>query len=284
MIHMTYTGSCVIDGITVMCSSMNSVLEQKPLFYDHILGLRDKLTKTGNVTTKGPSDADGLLNVQKRTYRYSPGLAKASISGPVPSEGFQRILNKAVHGDEINVVMTFYKTDAPQVTVSKAIIASLSIDVKAGEVVSFSMEIVGASYIFSEGQASVMAECAKLLTWDRCIISATPITHGISSFSISINNPPIPIYTTKWTQDVESNGMMPQKIRIGIQEVTGSIGVYGADPIDAPSTGTVSFDLNGSGKKIQALFVQPKDDASTGQYIRTVTFTGVSDSTIWEDL
>ena len=41
------------------------------------------------------------------------------------------------------------------------------------------------------------------------------------------------------------------------------------------------FNLNGIGRKVKVVFIQPKDDASGGVYVRTITFTGVNDQTIW---
>ena len=260
---------------------MSSTLDQKVLFFDHILGLRDKLVQGPNGLTKAPAPPGGDTgNVQKRTYRYSPAIARANISGPVPEDDFKNIIDLAVSGREFDLDLVFYRRDAPHVHIGKAIVSSLTIDIKAGDVAQFSMEVVGAEYVFLTG-ASSPANCTKLVTWDQCIVEATPIAYDMASFSVSINNPPIPIYTSKWTTDEESNGMMPQKIRIGMQEVTGTIGVYGPVPINVPSLGTVKFDLNGVSKTIQAVFIQPKDEASTGPYIRSVTFAGVNEGSIW---
>jgi len=275
MIHLTYTGSCTLDNQVIMCSNMNATLDQKVIFFDHIVGLRDVL----GVDTKGPGGTGD--NTQKRTYRYSPALARASISGPVPAENFQTILDKAIKGDEIELNLVFYKQNAPAIKIGKAIISGLTIDLKAGDVATFSLDITGAEYEESRS-TSVIADCAKLVTWDQCIVEATPVENDISSFSITINNPPIPIYTNRWSPSSDaSNGMMPQKIRIGMQEVTGTIGVYGSPSIAVPSKGTVTFNINGDGKTLYAVFTQPKDDASTGPYMRTITFNGVHDGTIW---
>jgi hypothetical protein len=287
---MTYLGSCRIAGQSLLCTSMSASLDQRVLFFDHILGLQDKIVPaSGTVgTIKGEVTSGGstLLNVQKTTYRYSPAIAKASVSAPVPADSgvFGAILEKAIHGDELDgsnaVEMTFWKKDAPRVVISKARIASLSIDLKAGEIVRFSFEVVGARYV-QDTATSREIDCDKLLTWDRCEVEATPVTHDISSFTLSINNPTIPIYTANWTDDEYTNGMMPQKIRVGMQEVSGTIGVYGPTPILVPSVGTVRFRLNDVEKEMNVAFVQPKDDASGGVYVRTIAFNGVSDGSVW---
>jgi hypothetical protein len=283
MINLTYTGSCTLDGIVVLCTSMSSSLDQKVSFYDHTLGLRDKFA--ADFESKGESSESGdIANVQKRTYRYSPALAKASISGPVVSDYFQYILDKAVSGEEITMELVYFHENAPVAALTKAVISSLNITLKAGEVASFSLEAVAAGYSMnSYGGLSSIANCVKLVTWDVCRIKATPILSSdfISSFNITINNPTVPIYTARWTEDVETNGMMPQKIRIGIQEVTGNIGIYGTPIINAPNVGEVEFSLDGAGKKVAVAFNSPSDDGSTGPYIRSINFSGVNNGTIW---
>ena len=293
-VHMTYTGSCSFADTslgsgptTFLCSNMSSNLDQKLLFFDHILGLRDvaaaSATVESNVAgTKKQESATATGNVQKKVFRYSPAVARASFSGPVPVENFDKILTAAIEGSDVEVEMVYWKGGAPSSKVGKAKIESLSIDLKAGEIATFSVSLVGAEYTFETSATSQAADCQKLLTWDNCTVAATPVTQAISSFQITINNPLIPIYTTRWSAATDaSGGLMPQKIRIGMQEISGSIGIYGADTIDAPSTGTVKFALHTLTKTIQAAFVQPKDEGSGGLYVRTILFTGVNDGNIW---
>lgn len=295
--HMTYLGSCKVADKLILCTNMSASLDQRILFFDHILGLQDKMVPGVAETSqmkKGPATTGSseLLNTQKRIFRYSPAIAKASLSAPVSfnddsgSEAFQEILNKAIHGDDIEVEMKFWKQNAPHVKISKAKVVSVAINLKAGEVVSFVAEIVGAQYDFDTTGFSNESECLKLLTWDRCSIKATPVSYDISSFTLNISNPPLPIYThgSIHAAAPASNGMMPLKIRLGIQEVTGTIGVYGPTLINVPSTGEVEFSLNGIGRKVKVVFVQPKDDASGGIYVRTIMFNGVNDGTVWSNL
>lgn len=291
--HMTYTGSCTFTdtslasgATTFLCSNMSSNLDQKMLFFDHILGLRDvsapSATLTSNVAgTKKNESTTATGNIQKRIFRYSPAVARASFAGPVPVENFDKILTAAIEGSNVEVEMVYWK-NGPSAKVGKAKIESLSIDLKAGEIATFSVGLVGAEYTFETSANSQTADCQKLLTWDNCTVAATPVTSAISSFQITINNPLIPIYTTKWSSTTDaSGGLMPQKIRIGMQEVSGAIGIYGPDTIDTPSLGTVKFALHTLTKTIQAAFVQPKDDGSGGLYVRTILFTGVNDADIW---
>ena len=298
IVHMTYTGSCsfgIVDSdgnpvgskITYLCSNMSSSLDQKVLFFDHIVGLRDTIsmsaTLTSNVAGSKKGEADAAThNTQKKVYRYSPAIAKASFSGPIPADNFDKIFDAAIQGDTVETEMVFWKDNAPSVRVGKAKIDNFSIDIKAGGVVTFSVSLTGAEYELTENSTSQAADCQKLLTWDVCSVDASPITSDAESFQMTINNPVIPIYTTKWSSDDASGGMMPQKIRIGMQEVSGSIGVYGADTIHVTTTGDITVTLNNLLKKIKAAFVQPKDNASGGPYVRTIMFTGVNDGDVWQ--
>jgi len=281
MIHLTYTGSCSIDGQEILCSSMTSSIDQKVSFFDHTLGLRDKFSS--DFESKGPSTKKGdIQNVQKRTYRYTPAIARANISGPIPMDGFQNIIDKAVSGEEISMKMTYYRKNSPMTTIGRAIISTLNMSVKPGDICNFTLDAVASEYTFdASGNTSKKAQCTNLVTWDAARITASPIYDHIESFNITINNPPVPIYTAQWTDDVETNGMMPQKIRIGMQEVTGTIGVYGVPIIDAPSLGDVDFSFNGAGKKLAVVFTNPSDTGNTGAYIRSINFTGTKSGTIW---
>ena len=284
MMHMTYTGSCLFNGNQFMCSSMSSVLDQKVSFYDHVLGLEDKITP-GSASSGGFIDAKkgvgGVNNIQKRMYRYAPAIARASFSGPIPYVGFDDLLNAAIAGSDVSTDMTFWNQNALNVKISSAKISSLSISLKAGEVAQFSAEVAGAVYNTSPlGNASA-AVCQKLLTWDVCTVSASVVSSDIASFDLTISNPTIPIYTAKWTTDVYTNGMMPQKIRLGIQEVTGTIGIYGPTATPNNTVGTVSFHMNGGGRTLHCVFTTPTDTGNGGPYVRSISFVGANDLSPW---
>ena len=304
-------GSCGIFGKGdllakyFLCTNMSSTLEQKVQFFDHILGVQDVLTvgTGGAPTTKKASSttggAGGKVNVQKKAYRYMPAIAKARMDcpvmggGTVPSE-FEWLLNKAISGEDIEVVMTFWKNLATKVWVRKAKITSFTISMKAGEVVSFSCEITGAEYDGTFG-SSTPVDCTKLVTWDRCTVQAVATEIGnllilptmVASFDLTINNPPIPIYTAKWSDSTDqSHGLMPQKIRLGIQEVSGTISFLDSvastgGSVHLSGAGYIKFGVDVMNKKVNVVFLPPTDQANGGLYIQTVNFTGASDDVVW---
>lgn len=269
-VHMGYTGECTIAGIKIPCTSMSTTLDQKLLFYDHVLGLKDKIS--GSTKTDG-----GSSNPQKVIYRYSPALAKASVSAPIIVGGFDALLQKAITGDELSAKLVSWKSGSA-IEIKKARVSSLSLNVQAGDIAQFSAEIVGREYSATSSSSAGELDCKKLITWDQC--EASGIGTDIASFSLTINNPIIPIYTASWAE----SGMMPKDLRIGIQEVSGTIGVYGFASVDTPTTGTFSFSIGDeSSEDVKCNFFQPQDNLGSGFYIRTISFIGVStkSETVW---
>lgn len=291
-IRMGYMGSCSLGGTSVLCTNMSASLDQKVQFFDHIVGLQDTLTiaeETGAVT-KGPTAEEGgedpvASAIQKKTYRYLPALARASISGYVTGDcdegsvNFEAILDKAISGAEVDAVLTFWKTNARQVTISKARITSFTINLKAGDLVTFSCELTGAGYSSSITGASTAIDCTKIVNWSQCAIGGS-VTSALQGFDLTITNPPVPIYTAQWTpMSGSGRGLMPQKIRLGVQEVTGVLSMI--EPQDLSGTGTVQFEINGVKKLLNVVFLPPSDQGTSGPYIQTINFVGASDTSVW---
>jgi hypothetical protein len=271
---------------------MSASLDQKVQFFDHILGLRDKLTagSAGSATKKGPETSatagGGANNVQKRIYRYTPGLAKARFECPIigdanGSPAFANVLKYAISGEEVSVEMVFWKTSATKVTVSKGIISSFTLSLKAGDIATFSCEVTGAKYESGTGSSGAV-DCTKLVTWDRCKVGGD-VSAPLASFDLTITNPPVPIYTTTATEWFGTshgpNGVMPRAIRVGIQEVSGAISMLSAQSLSGEKK--ITFEVNGVSKTVYVVCLPPSDQANTGQYIQTINFVGSRDSAIW---
>lgn len=288
-VHMTYMGSCSLAGNNVLCTSMSASLEQKVQFYDHIVGVQDKINSgsAGSATTKGPSPTaaggGGSVLVQKKTYRYTPALAKARMECPIMgdnsgSDEFKDILNKAISGEDVEAVLTFWKSGASKISVKKAKITTFTLSLKAGDVATFSCELVGAEYKSETGSSSPI-DCTKLVTWDKCSVSGD-VSAQISSLDLTISNPPVPIYTAQWSDANDaSGGLMPQKIRLGVQEVSGTLSLLENVSLSGP--GELKFNVNGIQKTIKVVFLPPTDQANSGQYIQTINFVGANDGVVW---
>ena len=294
--HMSYTGSCTVDGTSVFCSDMNFSVDSKPTFYEHTLGLIESHTGI-------QGGAASLGGIQRKYYRYSPVAMKASISGPI-SESFLAKLFTCAHSggtipalgaegenvgtNGIDVSLVMWDNGVKKILKS-AYLQSLTIDFKAGDVASFSAEFVGKSVAYNGAASTTPADCDKLLTWDRCGISVNAsfnidsvgnVTGGegnsvgaftnVSAFSLSFNNPIIPIYT--------SSGLLPFDLRIGMQQISGSISIYGTNSY-FQGAGTISVTAGSISHGFTVAFEPPADKAGASSlFISTTKFTAYSDS------
>jgi len=280
-------GSCSLGGTPVLCTNMSASLDQKVQFFDHIVGLQDTFTvaEDTGIVKKGPKTTPGGNAIQKKTYRYLPALARASISGYVTgdcesggSSEFKTILDKAISGEELSAVLTFWKTSAEKVTISQARITQFVINLKAGDLVTFSCELTGAGYSSGTGSSSAIA-CTKIVNWSQCAIKGSVAT-ALQGFDLTITNPPVPIYTAQWTpMSGSGRGLMPQKIRLGVQEVTGVLSML--EPQELSGTGTVQFEINDVKKLLNVVFLPPSDQGTSGPFIQTINFVGASDTSVW---
>ena len=257
MAKMAFTGVLKVSGSIHPCTSMASGIKTQPEFYNHIQGLRDT---TPGATTKGP----GRLNtVQKKIYRWAPKLAISSASGPVVNEvGLSSIMDPAMSGDTIGVSLG---NSEGAHDINDAIVSRVSINVSAGDVANWTAEFTGAG--LSDSVASGTASCDKLITWDECSISG--VDGDVAAFSLSINNPVVPVYTSNGTD------LWPDVLRIGIQEVSGSISIYGKPNWD--SSETELYIVVGEDDYTVKCVLKPTQIQvnSGGIFISTVDFVGV---------
>jgi hypothetical protein len=217
--HKSYLGTCTFAGKSMFCTNMSASIEAKPTFFDHVVGLRD--------TDSGSKGKGNLQKTQKRIYRYSPVLAKMSMSGPATSEGLKVLFDAAKKGDEIDCEMLFWK-GGQGYKITKGIVSSFGMEIKAGEAVTFNAEIVGKD--MSEDAIDSPAICTKIMVWTDVRIK-TILGANLVSFSLNINNPIKPVWTSgdgEGTVGVEPK-LFPSDLRIGIQEVTGSVTSYSAN-------------------------------------------------------
>jgi len=299
--HISYSGSCKVNGTQIFCREVSVNIESKPTFYDHTIGLQE--SKKG-IVVNGISKAG--TKIQKKYYRYSPVLPKASISGPLTVKNLNTLLGLAEWGgssggnviDGVDVEVVMWKNGVKQ-TLKSAFLQTLSIDIRAGDVASFSADFVGKDVDTATGQAVMeIAVQERLLTWDAIRISLAAPTYdnpqggeffgssgsdwGIASFSISVNNPVGPIYTAN------TANIYPKELRLGIQDTTGSISIYGVNSfLQAHADINMAVGMGSSGGslpdsatyKFHVAFEPPSDKASsTAIYLSNINFACFSDT------
>ena len=295
---MSFIGSCILDTSQLIpVTSMNSGIEANIDFYQHIVGLRDKnFTGTNN---KGPAtnseSSGGYVNVQRKIYKYSPGIFKAKISGPMSADAttlnIGTIIEHAIKGTEINQLdFTYFGSPGGGVTkeghqVKLAVIENLTLSVAAGDVASFDLSIVAKK---NEGSPTAYqtSTCSKLLTWDQCKITSALVGGSdlVQNFSISIKNTIIPIYVSGPESSYSATDFYygPTALRLGTQEVTGAIGTYGFNLWNTTAD-TLKFELGPNTHQLHILY-QPTASSASGSnepYVSSTPFTGQADGPIW---
>jgi hypothetical protein len=292
--HLSYSGSCTINDVQVWCRDISVDMGSKPTFYDHSVGLVESIrgiVKPGR-TIPG-------TRIQKKFFRYSPLLPKVSISGSLTLSNAVYLLNLARSGGALvqngvlagSVVRATLWDEGLTYVLNNAYISSFSFDIRAGDIASFSAEFVGTNFNRTESDVSVKAQqLDKFLTWDAVALEVTG-TFGVggasgaispsgfkdfssvSGFSLSVNNPIVPIYTANTPQ------MYPRELRIGMQDTTGNISCYGPNGF-LQGEGDIALFFNKVKRyTFHVVFEPPSDKASSSSaYISTTNFVCFSDN------
>lgn len=258
--HKGYLGSCSIAGANLACTSMSVGYDLKPGFYDHVIGLKD-------TNSSGSKGKGGHQDVQKHFWRWTPGVAKVSVSGVGTPGALESLWDAAFKGDEISAGCTFWKGGTSK-GVSEAYISNLTIDCQAGDNMNFSVEVIGKKLT---GKGGNEFNCSRLVTWiDANVGSSIGEVYG---FSISINNPIKPVWTS-------NEGYFADDLRIGIQEITGSVTCL--DPYEINESGNGQFSIKkgcngGINVQLNVVYHGTQNATSpTGIFLSTTPFTAVT--------
>jgi hypothetical protein len=270
LVNPGYSGLLTIDDKNIRCSDFSVTAEQQPLFYQHILGLRDSIPQG-----QGSKGDTGELNPQRNLWRPSVQLGRASFNYPATEN--ITLFNAAKKGDDVSGNFVFDCTPMGY-DISEAKIGSYKLSVTAGDILTVSAELVGKMLEDTATQEAIFDVTEeKFITWDKCSISMPNIPNSsIYSFELSINNNTIPIYTS----GQNNTNLFPYKIRIGVQEVSGSIGFYTKGEnlawlTSSSSPVTIIFATAGFTVNIKALLHPVSRVGSVTPVISTVAFSGV---------
>ena len=288
--RMTYMGSCVIDGVTIRCTSMSGGIETSPAFHDHVVGLRDKNFEDKEVKESAINDEGGVggfEQIQKKIYRFTPGIFKAKISGPISesdgSTNIKNLFDKAITGKFINSANFTYQgsfaggASLGGHSVNNLYVESFGLNIVAGDIASFDAGFVAKEEPTAIADSPAATICEKLLTWDQCNIKAASIIGEVQAFSISIKNNVIPIYTSINPEALVQQYIAPKSINFGIQDVSGVISTYGFMQWQKYSEG-ITIKLGGDTWVLNVVYSPTASSASGSDvYISSTPFNGVSD-------
>ena len=270
-----FMGFAEIDGVKVRCTDMSVDLEQDALFYNHIYGLRDQIA-TGS-GTKGEA-AQGTINIGKKFMRPGVKIMKGSISFPVVEQGLSSIFKNAKEARIIPIKIIYDCENG--YTIRECIIDNFSITCSGGEIISATISFTGRYYNTIGGNFIMSTD--KLITWDKLNISIGGISQPIQSFNLSVVNSCVLIYTSG---DNTTNNLFPSDMRIGQQEVTGSISFFGEGskiiPLSASTDiKTITMSLPGVHETLTTILKPIQIKGGINYPVTTIAFIGVGKG--WE--
>ena len=216
-----YLGIAVINSVPFRCTDMSLVPSQDVVFYDHTIGLKDVVPAKGS-GTKTASIDPAFINKQKIVWRGSTISYSGSISFPITSgedgSNLPMIFNLAKYGNSFDIFITYNCLVGR--TFRNCKINSFSLNVTAGDIVTVTVNIIGMDVEDSDPGDS-FKDSQKLITWDKVTLTGASDSIDMSeaqAFSMEINNNIKTIYT--------HNNLKPRELRVGMQEVRGSITLY----------------------------------------------------------
>ena len=266
---------------TVRCTDFSVNVKQEPLFYDHIIGLRDSIPQS-IYDVKGDNQSH---NPQKMFWRPGVKLSQGSLGFPwTINEAVLHpqavLLTQAIHGDDFD--MSFYYTCGIGRKFTNCKVNSYSLKLSNGELVTSSVDIMAPHMEAHDVLTPTpITATEKLVTWDSVVITGLPnVLAEVVSFELTINNGVMPIYTAG--ENSSGHKLEPKELRVGMQTVTGTVSYYTynnlvfMEDILGDSGTDVSITIaNYPTINLKLIFKPMEQSAATGAIIRTVQFVGV---------
>ena len=271
-----YIGMASVGGKQIRCTDFSINPNQQLLFYDHIIGLND--TVPVGSETKG--EEVGTIQPQKRIARPSPISIGGGFSFPAASRSsdnnFEDLFDHAKYGTYFDMGFQYHRGSGK--TSRRFIncrVNQFTFSINASDILNISVDVF-AKDMTDTGQVSSYNTSEKLVTWDKVEVSTGSVSSnkGIYGIEFTINNNLQNIYTND-----SYDSFLPTDIRIGMQEVRGSLSVYDIpqqdflDSSTAPSK--IEITTPGFTTEINVVFIPQQISAVMGPIITQVPFVGV---------
>ena len=299
--HLQATTGVLAD-LYLRCSDMNITPTQKALYYDHVIGLRD--TIPSNSDTKGEITNSSLaINTQKKFWRASTIKYSGSLTYPAivyddcsgcQTNTLQKVFDIAKYGTYFNITL-YYNCDNDNGNLKGRKFTDCRIDnysftSTVGDVITINIEVVASDVVDTQMSVSdaIYSNIERFITWETMNLTVSggggvsaPVDPGFSipsdliqSFDFNVANNINIIYTQE--------KLKPKDLRVGMQEVTGSLVLYNKkgtnimpyDTLISPfyiNVQTVcSFD-----ETIRCVFEPSSIPGSTTTILSTIPFSGV---------
>jgi len=272
-----YMGWVELGTYNIRCTDFNLALRQDNLFYDHIIGLRDSIPSS-ILDAKGDVAA---FNPQKMFWRAGVKIVDGSVSFPMSENSADAFLQEAIKGDDFDINLYYNCEKAQTFTGCKA--NTYSFSASPGDIATVSVGVMGKALSKTEpAYAENPTDAEKLITWDEIKVTGTEGDNSLAHIEFTINNNCIPIYTsgTNNTTVATDPKLSPKTIRVGMQQVTGTMVFWGkTGPTDTAIEDsvpkTITIDAGPFSATLTVLFQFPTLASEISSIMRTVTFVGV---------
>jgi hypothetical protein len=266
-INSGFLGLAEVNGSKLRCRDFSMNPRQDALFYDHIIGLRDNIPST---LFSGKGDV-GELNPQKVIWRPSVKICQGGIGYPLI--GADPLFQLAKTGTSFPLTFAYDCESAR--TFTGCVVNTYSFSITAGDIASITADIMAITVEDAEPLGRYDME-EKIVTWDDFDVIATGGPNAeIQSMTFTVNNNCKPIYTAGANQ-VGASNLNPLTIRVGMQEVSGSISYYGkgANLLSIGGDGIITISSTMFNVDLNVLFKPQERAASIGPVISQLSFVG----------
>lgn len=271
------------DTFLIRCTDFNLNPQQDVSFYDHVIGLNDTIPVDSD--TKG--EEVGVIQTQKKYWRPSPITIQGGMSFPaaypnIPgsSINFQSLFDFAKYGDYFDLDFKYFCGSGRKFENCR--VNNFSLSVMSGDIVNISVDIMSKNMIDSDS-IETTSVAQKLITWDKVQLTLNGDLGGIADvnnlqgFDFTINNNAQAIHTASPSD--QTNKLLPYDLRLGTQEVTGTLYIYKKQGHDflLPTTSNAIMDLTiGSFNTPIYAVIKPKQISGViGPVILNIPFVGI---------
>ena len=286
-----FMGLANIGNTQIRCTSFSVNPNQDVSFYNHVIGLKDTIPTDS--TTKGeilpkPVAGNTYANIQRKIWRPSPISITGGMAFPATETSLKTVFDLARYANYFDLAFIYYcasglSQDFNARTFNDCRINGFDFSITSGDIVNISIDVVGKNVEQRDDYVHYTTP-QKLITWDEVntTITNAPFTVDklmINGLSFKINNNIQTIYTAG-TSLTTSESLYPYDLRVGMQEVTGSLSVYldaGKEfiPINLATPATIQMIMPSLTVRMTVVFKSNQMDGLVGPIITQLPFVGV---------
>jgi hypothetical protein len=279
-------GLADLGGTKVRCTSFSVNPNQDVLFYNHVIGLRDTIPTDNATKGEIPNDSTDI-NIQRKIWRPSPISITGGVSFPATETSLVDIFALARYANYFDIDFNYYCGNGISAgddsrTFTDCRINGFDMSVTAGDILNINID-VAAKNVISNDTSVHYTTPEKLITWDKVKTTVTNAPFNVddmmvNGFNFKINNNIQTIYTVGTLSTTES--LLPYDLRVGMQEVTGSMSVYldsGLEfiPIAVSDPAIIKVTMPNLTLDMTVVFKSNQMEGQVGPIVTQLPFVGV---------